>query len=710
MRQVLILLASIPTAAPAAAPPPLPGLVRGELRRYYADQQHEPPWRAAVKRLSDREPTPRVQAANYLRELLAQTKADEKDQMEPWEQVPYQLTFGAAPAHQFRSEVASELAEVRFPPEGEQLLQWFLESEPDPVIQAMILPAFANLSDQRARVLCVPLVTQPHPNAAVVIAALDRLRRGNARVPEEVLISLCNHPRASIREAARRLNKELGRSEPTAFNPTEAMQSERIRGVLNQVREYVTKLPPLEAKFVRARWLWPGDSAIEEDDLLDVQGWLLGETNETVDILDVNGKRRREKKPRPLARVKPEDQFRLVVQEVKVEELVRRLEQAHRERLTSLRESQPEVPFDSSLVTWDGLVIGWWLDARGQRAEAARVLLPILDGVHRDDDVMRLTRSSHGYATGLAMLDAFIGDRDYARAEKFARVVDTRFAGTRFHAHARRLLVELPLRREDFTKLKLPRAEEWNKVRLTMPRAAQIDYLCRRVRLLNCFQASMPGWIVPTQTQYAEARKNGAIGFFGLSYSSPREVINPYKELTDPKSPTRVRLADVPQVASHLADDWSILALGYGRLIAPSYVLLTTRPLLAKVINGAARKDVCQVDRWSKSSARERRDEIARIVAWAKANENKSEIQLEWQALDEEIVAGAGWYTVKPRLVWLLDQKQGEALKVLPTYLLNAQTSPHIRADILELYDKYAPNLGAHWRKQIPWQLRTKIE
>jgi hypothetical protein len=308
------------------------------------------------------------------------------------------------------------------------------------------------------------------------------------------------------------------------------------------------------------------------------------------------------------------------------------------------------------------------------------------------------------------MLDAFIADRDYPRAEKLARLVDARFAGTRFHDHARRLLRELPLRRDDFDTLKLPTAEEWARVRKTLSRADQIDYLCKRLRLLNCFQQSIPGWIEPKNTQYAEASKSGALGFAGLSLFPAREVINPLTELTDAASPTRARLADVPRLAAHLRDDWSILALGYGKLIAPSYVLLTTRPLIADVINGLARKDICRLERWPTLTARQRDQEIARIAAWAKVNEGKTEVQLEWEALDEELAAGADWYTVEKRVAWLLGRNQRSALTVLHRYLLDARTTPPGRAGILDLCDKYDPVLASWSRDWIPERLRARTK
>lgn len=703
MRPATLLLVLVPAITTAAAPP---AGVRVDLLRYYANQDHPPAWQAAVKRLGDPDRESRARAADYLLTLLAQAREDERIRQEPWETEPYRRDVRPAPAHQLRSQVADELAKSRLLPEGERVLHWFLEEELDPELQEAILPALEKLSGRSARTLSLALISRPHPNAAVVIAALDLLRRGKTPVPAEVLDALCNHPRASIREAARRLHKELGRPEHKPFNPAATMRSRRVRDLLQQLRALMSEPPPVEKKFVRVRFLLPGESEDDEDPL-DFRGWLLRDTNEEAEVLIVAGKRWNRKKPVPMPGVRPEVQGRWIIRAVKIEEEVLRLEQAHRERLASLQEVRPEARFDSDLVDWDSLVFAWWLDARGRPADAARVLLPVLDGVHRDEDLLCVARSHRGFFLGMDMLDAFIGDHDYPRTEEHARVITTRFAGTRFHAHARRLLAELPLRREDFRTLKLPTAAEWARLRATLPREAQLDYLCSRLRLLNCFRVWRPG-IDLTQPQYAEARKCSLYGWFFLLPSTPKEVINPLKELTDLASATRVRLADVPHLARYLADDWTMLALTDGMLTAPGYDLLSTRPALADVINGLARRDICRLDRWTNLSVQEREREIARIAAWARANAGKTEVQLEWQALSEDVRADADWYTVQPRLAWLLARKQHDGLTVLHAYLLDARTPPAARADILKLYDQYDPVEAAAWRKVIPSRLRTR--
>jgi hypothetical protein len=63
---------------------------------------------------------------------------------------------------------------------------------------------------------------------------------------------------------------------------------------------------------------------------------------------------------------------------------------------------------------------------------------------------------------------------------------------------------QLPHRMGDFQTFKLPTAAEWAALKKKLTRAEQIDYLCERLLLLNCFQMGQPGGYFPDEKQYAE--------------------------------------------------------------------------------------------------------------------------------------------------------------------------------------------------------------
>ncbi len=60
------------------------------------------------------------------------------------------------------------------------------------------------------------------------------------------------------------------------------------------------------------------------------------------------------------------------------------------------------------------------------------------------------------------MLVAFAGDRDFAQALKDAKLITDKFPDTRFNEYAKQMAKQLPRRKDDFKKFKLPTLEEWS--------------------------------------------------------------------------------------------------------------------------------------------------------------------------------------------------------------------------------------------------------
>src|SRR5262245_6187703 len=73
---------------------------------------------------------------------------------------------------------------------------------------------------------------------------------------------------------------------------------------------------------------------------------------------------------------------------------------------------------------------------------------------------------------GYQMLIAFAGERDYAKAEKLAKMIPQ---NDPLHPFAVRLAQQLPKRGDDFVKLKLPTPAEWSNLKKKMSRVEQID-------------------------------------------------------------------------------------------------------------------------------------------------------------------------------------------------------------------------------------------
>jgi hypothetical protein len=198
------------------------------------------------------------------------------------------------------------------------------------------------------------------------------------------------------------------------------------------------------------------------------------------------------------------------------------------------------------------------LERTGQPALAARILLPLLEPLSQDSDLLETIRRESAVEIGERMFEAFANARDYRTALALAQRIDQNYPGSAHHEAARRLVAELPQRMGDFAELKLPTPAQWRVLRQSLTRTEQIDFLCRRLRLINgpaCFLGLFACWL--DHQEYAETAGAGHPDgrFHGGYHPLPPDVaarangkgrtrvINPFAEL---KNSVKLTLADVP--------------------------------------------------------------------------------------------------------------------------------------------------------------------
>jgi hypothetical protein len=307
-----------------------------------------------------------------------------------------------------------------------------------------------------------------------------------------------------------------------------------------------------------------------------------------------------------------------------------------------------------------------------------------------------------GELVGQKMLVAFVGDRDYPAAVKHAKQINELYPGTRFHDYAKGLAEQLPKRMDDFTKLKLPTPAEWAELKKKLTRDQQIDYLCERMRLLNCFQMGQPGGYDPGERQYAEPRGLSENAAWGGGRAVKTEVINPLTELDGPLNwfpddkprprGLNLTLKDVPRLSKYLRDDWYMLIVGFWRDFHPDRDLGHTRPLFASIINGMAHKDICRIRGWEGLTPAAIDKEIERIDKWAAENAGKTPEQLALDALEEALAEGENRYRIEDRVEGLLKAKETRVYDVLKRVLERDGTDAWTRGKILDLYRKHDAN------------------
>src|SRR5262249_39448479 len=238
-------------------------------------------------------------------------------------------------------------------------------------------------------------------------------------------------------------------------------------------------------------------------------------------------------------------------------------------------------------------------------------------------------------------------------------------------------------------------AAEWDALKKKLTREEQIDYLCERLRLLNCFQMGQPGGYFPDEKQYAEPCGMAANASWGLG-KGKTEVINPLTELVGPYNRCgdnkprpkglELTLKDVPQLSKHLREDRYMLIVSFWRDFHPDRNLSSTRPDIASIINGLAHRDICQIARWKEMGGKEIDEEIERINRWAKENAEKTPDQLEREALKDEVADGATWYRVRDRVEALVKAKDKFGYELLEGFLESEKSDDYDKATALRVY------------------------
>lgn len=650
-----------------------PADVARELKAYY-EENKPPPWQAAVARLASPEPVLATRAADYLGSLLESAFQDERSGKAPWRATPWWGSSGENPARNLRESIVEALGERPPSPAGIAVLRWYFDREKAADFQSKAVDAVLKAEGRDADALLIGLASKPHPNSEVVVKALRRAADRRLPLRRETLASLELHHRSSIRAAAKTAREALGHPAPPPFDPAAAVQAEPLRTLLRDLSSLVLDPAPPGADFVQV--LFKSHPEAERDS--SSRGWRLKDEEGKISLFTPFGWRERFD-PAEGARVVP----------VRIEDEVR--------RVAALRKAgDPEHElsergglsgqFGGRAASLYEILLGQWLHASKRFDLAATILLPAIDTLYLDEHFLERTRHRLGWILGCRMLVAFAGDRDYDRALRLAVILKERYPETQFHGVAEELSKELPRRREDFEELKLPVPKEWAELKRTLPREEQIRYLCDRLRLLNCFQWGQPGGVGFTDTQYAEPCGLARDASWGLRRGKT-EVINPFVELwgtverDDRHSGLALKVADIPALVPHLKEDWHTLAVEFWRDFHPSRTLQSTRPILERIINELARREICDPE------IREHGLEkgMERIAAWAKENAHKAETELLLAAVEKAVTVRNGWYVVSRRARELVELRERKALPLLRRFLDHKDNNPSEVAEILSL-------------------------
>jgi hypothetical protein len=573
-------------------------LVAKELQAYY-ETGKTPPWRDAIENLTAEKRPQRAEAAKYLVALLDQAQTDELSGKAPWQATPFWGHSGENPARNLRQHIADQLAKAPASPTTLTVIRWYLDHEKVARIQEAVLPGLDQVKEKEAEEFCRTLLLPAHENSVVVLAALQQVDKRGTELPDGVLKALCNHYRPSLRAAARKLSKERGGADPGPFDQAKAVQMPTIAALMKDIGELLDQPAPPDSDFVKVTTT---SIAGKETETSTVLGWLVKNDGDSWVVLTPFGHREsfhkeQTTKGRQGAEVvKSTWEKSPIVDEVKrVVELRKKgdpeFKLSERGGLTGQFQGRGAGVYEVTLAHW--------LYTTREFDLAAQIILPALDSLYTDRQMVEMVRHRVGEAVGYRMLVSFAGDRDFAETKRLADALVQRYPGTRFHDYGVKLSKEMPKRADDFNTLKLPATEEWTGLKKNLSRADQISYLAERMRLLNCFQMGQPGGYSISETQYAEPCGLSRNAAWGL-YKGETKVINPYVELVGGRERgfrdheqkeskgLELTVADIAHLAPFLREDWHLLCVSFWRDFSPDRDLDTTRPLFGSIINGLA--------------------------------------------------------------------------------------------------------------------------
>jgi hypothetical protein len=672
-----------------------------------------PPWELPLKQLACDKLEERRAAAKYLCELLGRALEDETSGKAQWRNTPYWGGGAEVPARDLRKAIAQELAKAKLYEEVLPVLKWYLDNEKEDRYLDSVAVALGKVDGAAADALRTEIATRPHPNAIVAADAIRQIIASKKTLPADKLVALCNHHRAAIREAARKLNMQQGGKDPGIFDEVKALRTEPVAKLMERVLKLMPELPAPKAKFVTVTVRYLDDKKTEHEKD-EEQGWLVKQEKDVVEIYTPHGRVlsfHDKQKKKITERKRSEDGRRVtytdvdVVTEVTVTatdtaELVKQVAESRKKGNAGQELSERGLLTGQFRVSGTSLfeaILGGWLYRAGKDEEAAKIILGALDSVYRDDDLAFVVRVGMGELVGQKMLVAFVGERDYPAAIKFAKHINELYPDTLFHMYAKELAVQLPRRLDDFSKLKLPTPAAWTELKKKLTRDQQIDYLCERMRLLNCFQMGQPGGYNPEAKQYGEPCGLSEDAAWGRGMGKT-EVINPLVELRgyygwvgedeQVRKGLELTLKDVPILSKYLRENYYMLIVSFWRDFHPDRSLSSTRRQFASTINSLAHRDICNIGEWHDFTPQEIDTQIERINKWATENAHKTPVQLQREVLDEAIAAGKGWSSVSGMVEWLLGHKQADMYDLMARYLGSEKTSDWDRTGILRLYLK----------------------
>jgi hypothetical protein len=679
---------------------PIGRRVFSDLGKYYTatDDQRSTsalvPYKQMIDALLSRDAQKRQEAGDYLHALFQQTWEDDRSGRSPY---PSGMPLGGGPSHlgeSLRGNAASDLASAELHGSGEEVFKaacWLYRQDRWPDHNEAGIQTIARIRIPEADKILCDIVKEVHGNFDILILAIEQIAKRKLSGQEDAIRLLCTHYHPKVREAATLAAKVLEIKEIEAYRAVQGFTA-RLDRWLRQCVNHLPDRIPLNAPWRRFRV--PNDRGLitveERGQKVEVGGWLVDKTSEKYRVVTWFGEETSwdAKRVEESGDSLPECATRFL----KTREQFNALDDDANDQKRKLEESHGI----SRFMSWGGrrwggslpeILVAAWSYARNDLQTAAALLFPLLQDEVTDEQLfLDYFRDELAIRIDKRMLQAFTGAGvftdvtapDYREALRLAQGLSNPwFDGFEHQGRAKRLAAQLPGRLDDFRLLQLPSEKHWPRLQSDMGRKERIEYLVKRIRLLQCQQQGVPGGIEYDQKQYRRLEKPKPVEPSG-PWKIMKEVepaVNPYIELLR----TNLTGNDVLQLVPYLESQDYILAYDIYRFTPNNPCdLHKVNWVVASIMNAMAQKQLVNLSILEGSTEKHRKRHLDEIKTWCRENENVSHVDF----LSHTLLTAKDWQDARFAFWELMTHDESRAVKAM---YRRGQQEPNHREPVIRM-------------------------
>jgi hypothetical protein len=595
-------------------------IASNDLLAYY-EKDIIPPYKDAILGLNSSDDSTRISSAEYIYALCIQSLADETNGRSEWSRMPYFYETWNSKAKDIRDHIAYDFSETARSKESIKIAKWFITNDYNDENQLAGIKVIRETKCQESDECLGQLVTILQSNEEITVNAIMEISNRNLLSLSSQINLLQKHYREKIRDAAYSCAVKFGipQKRPNineTVTPWITSQYENINKLLLvqipsnvPLVKVVSEIPNPKNK------IWT----------LNYTGWIITEDSDSYTILDYSG------------------------QTLDIEKKYSTVTPVPLKEIANEILNQEDLPFTERHGIIRSHAFDWAIPyftvasacfKNSFNNEAASLILKRINGTSDDSTFTYLVRNSFGNLYYNELLYSFSFERDYKKSIILAKHLSMpEFYDFRYRKTVLELVEQLKNRNDDFIEFRLPSKTSWDSLKQSLKRDEQINYLAKRLRLLNCIQWGQPGDISYMSEQYSvpiasfidpkQPKSNFPSGF-DQEKTHGYEVINPYEELLN----MSLSVKDLKTFVPYLFCSDYILGYSFFRDFQPQRTLHKVNWAVSNIILKSVGKEFLDMSTFDTLDTETKQYEIKKIIEWCDENQDKTQEELTSGILD----------------------------------------------------------------------------